>query len=211
MSIERANRVLGNVIRNLVEQEEGQSFWITDKGLVPVGTKQILIQPKTFYYMGASSSPSRVLVMDADDKKITYRNYPYKHDAFIERKAGQDLIHQGVMTFLKSGYTKYPWGKHEAEGFRKLLNGKKIQQVDPTDWVRISVDVLPGKGYEGRDMWREAETYGNVAGSDAGEGVLGFQSSKNSPPVKYEIEMFRGDLDRLKKDKRFRVGEVKEI
>lgn len=209
MGIEKANLVLENVVRNLVE--EGDIFAITSGGLEQIKTGRILIQPNTFYYMGASSSPQEILVTKVGGGKITYRNYPYKQDVSIDERIGEHLIYQGVMTFLKSGYVNYPWGKERAEGFRKLLQMKKISQVDPKDWTRISVTVLPGSGYEGKDMWYEAEKYGSVGGTRLPDGEPGFLFAKSEQFSSYQIEMFRGGLNRLKKDKRFRIVSVKEI
>jgi len=203
MNLHKVNELLAETI-----------YEIGAGGLRPIKTSGILIQPNVTYHMGASSSPHKIFVTKVDDRMIYYRSYPFYRgrEARIDRGIGTDLILQGVNTFMKSGYGKYPWGKATIRKYKSLLAGKKVKPEDLKDYQRIKVTVGPGKGYEGKDLWREAESHGYGVGGRRVEGMTdGFPWMKNDNSSVYEIEMDKKSLPGLKKDKRFKILSIKEM
>jgi hypothetical protein len=201
MSLDRVNKMLRDVVGEL---GEGQLYSIGSGGMTKLKTGKILIQPNTFYYMGASSSPKRILVTKVDKDKIYYRGYPHGvgRELVVDRRIGEDLILKGIATWLKMGYQKYPWGKKEAANLKKLLAGKSVKPVNPKDYIPVTVTVVAAKGVKtgegGKDLWYDAEHYGGVGGREGPDGY------------EYEISMDTGVLKKLRKDKKFKVISVKK-
>jgi len=165
---------------------------ITDKGFEPLKSG-IRIQKNTEYYMGASTSPKHIIVTDVNDRFITYMTYPYKKKLRIDRKIGEDLIIQGVRTWIKTYGSRYP---KDVANFKKLLAGKKGKTVNPKDFQTVDVvaKVVGKHASDPEALWREAERYGGV----------GF----NMKDKVFKISTTRGTLQRLKKNKNFEVVKV---
>jgi len=165
---------------------------ITGKGLEPLKSG-IRIQKNTEYYMGASSDPKHIIVTDVNDRFITYMTYPYKNKLRIDRKIGEDLIIQGVRTWIKNYGRRYP---EDVANFNKLLAGKKGETVNPKDFQPVDVvaKVVGKHASDPEALWREAERYGGV----------GF----NMKDKVFKISTTRGTLQRLKKNKNFEVVKV---
>ena len=165
---------------------------ITSAGLKPL-RKGILIQKNVAYYMGASSSPKHIVVTNVTDKMIEYKAYPYYKTLRIQRDIGEDLIYEGVNTWLKTYGGSRP---REAARFKKLMDGKKVKPIDPTDFqaIEIHAEVVGKHADNPEELWYDAEKYGGV-------GLSGNV---------YSILSSKGRLKLLKKDKRFKVIKVKE-
>lgn len=196
MSIQVVNEFLNKAVEDL---SEGDMFLIGQGGLEKLKTGKIRIQPNTFYYMGASSSPERILVTKVSERSIDYQMSPYSgKQRSIGRSIGEDLIFKGVTTWMKLGYNEYPWGRKEKIKFEKLLAGKSVKPIKPKDYAPVTVTVVAAKGYEKKDLWREAEKYGGV-------GAKGEPGS-----YQYVISMESGGVKRLRQDKHFDVISVKK-
>lgn len=188
--------------------QEQSRYAITGSGLRPITGDEILLQPDHIYFMGASSSPSMIIVTSVGNDRITYRQYPWRKDIGMEKWVASDLISQGTATWLKSSYSRYdPALKKALEG---LLAGKRSPlKHDPTDYQRIDVTVEAGRGYEDKDLWRDAEEYGNVGGEmQKDPQAPGGWKPYDTP--RYVITMDRRDLSKLKGDRRFVVLKVAE-
>lgn len=185
-------RHLGEQLEQVVE---ARGFRITDRGLEKPRTG-ITIQSDTEYYLGASSSPKHIIVVSANDEWIEYVQEPdYKKKIRIERWVGEDLIMQGVETWLRTwGGESYPWVRATKASLEAMLKGGKGKTTKVSDFYPIEVKVKP-VGKTPQKAWNDAERYGGVAG---GEDYL-------------LIDMKQGGLDELKKDKRFEVLDVKDI
>lgn len=180
--------------QNLIKLANEATYAIGAGGLKAIGGESILIQPKTIYFMGASSSPKMIIVTKVDDKWIHYTEYPYREIRRDQKKIFTHLIQQGTQTWLKSGYPKYH--PKLAKTLQSLLAGKKVKtNVDYRDHQYIMVRV---KNLTDKDLWRDAEAYGSVGG---------FQLDGKEA---YAIRMERHVLAKIKKDKRFEVIDVKE-
>lgn len=157
--------------------------------------KGITLQPNTVYWMGASSSPTMIIVTKVTDDSIEYMNPFDKQKRKIQRWIGEDLIMQGSKRWLSS-YAKYQ--PEMAKSIRSMLNGGPGKKEKMRDWDRVRITVRAKDPTQ--DLWRVAEQYGNVAGIDADDGVM-----------LYEIEGFRGAVEKVKKDSRFKVESEKKI
>ena len=189
MSLNRVNEILAETL-----------YMIGDSGLEPLQTSDILIQPNVKYHMGASGSPSTIFVTKVDDKMIYYKDYPFygARENRIDKRIGIDLILRGINTFLKGGYVNYPWGKQEAKKYKTLMAGKKVKPERLKDYQQIVVTVDPAKGYEGKDLWSEAERYGGVG------------QTKLDDRWVYTIHTTLKVLPKIRKDKMFKVLKVEE-
>jgi len=153
----------------------------------PKGT-QVHLQPNTAYYMGASSSPSMIIIKSVSDDIISYIGQPFNKGSQVRKIqtwVGRDLIQKGTSQWLKM-YAKYQ--PQLAKELKSLLYGKPVK---PNGDRFMSVKVIVQATKEG-DMWRDAEQYGNVGGF-------------SDDPSKYEIVTNKGALEKLKKDKNFKV------
>jgi hypothetical protein len=163
-------------------------------GLRKLGVGTLNVKPGVVAYLGASSSPSRIIITKVDDRFITYRQYPYKKDARIDRAIGEDLIRRGTESHIRT------YGSHrpkETKELKSFLAGKpKVVLV--SRWLKdqepIEVHVRPADGADfsdvrGGDPWYAAERYGGV-------GMTGDD---------YVIHMEHGMLKDLKKEKRFKI------
>ena len=156
----------------------------------------ILIQPDHEYFMGASSSPSHIVVTGVAGDMITYRQYPYTKDLRVQKWIGTDLIMTGTQTWLKSGR-----GAHHPELERSLQNlmaGKPSNMtVHAEDFRPIEVQVKPKSPTMTVDkLWYEVERTPPHYSS---------RSSMKLPDGSEVLEIGAqyGDLAALKADHRF--------
>lgn len=175
-------------------EHQAQGYRIGPGGLEKP-SKGITLQPDTVYWMGASSSPSMIIVTKVTDDSIEYMDPYNKQKRKIQRWIGEDLIMQGSKTWLSS-YARYQ--PEMAKSIRSMLNGGPGKKEKMRDWDRVRITVRAKD--PSQDLWRVAEQYGNVAGIDDDDGVM-----------LYEIEGFRGSVEKVKKDNRFTVKSEKKI
>jgi hypothetical protein len=190
-----ANVIVGMIDTAQMESvNEGDVFAIGGRGLRKLETGGIHLQPNHEYYMGASSSPSHIIVTKVTDNDVTYFAYPYRKAQKLQRPIADDLIRQGTETWLKSGYVQH--FPQLAKVFQNLLAGKKSRlKADVKDFQYVVVMAKPVSGKPiDNENWYAAEEYGNVAGF----------------PEELEITMPRHKLDDLKKDRRFTITSTKE-
>lgn len=128
-------------------------YSITAGGLKALDTS-VEIYPNSVYFLGASSSPDRIIVTKVDSKWITYRKYPYESDLKIEASIGKDLIVTGTNTWLKSAMSKYhpavaatlkknlegrkgpENGKHPVKDYERIEVGLTISHADPYGYAK---------------------------------------------------------------------------
>ncbi|MFA4971343.1 MAG: hypothetical protein WC683_01935 [bacterium] len=184
-------RHLSEQLGNAMDEMRGV---IGDRGIEqPKNT--IELQPNTEYFLGASSSPTHIIVTKVGKDRIEYVQGPdYKRPVQMERWIAQDLISRGVENWSKRyGGASYPWAKKLERNFEALRKGRKADTVKVADFYPVQVTVEP-VGMTRDEAWSEAERYGNVGGS--GDTLL--------------IDMRSGGVDELKKDKRFKVSKVED-
>lgn len=157
--------------------------------------KGITLQPNTIYWIGASSTPSMVLVTKVTDDSIEYMDPYNKQKRKIQRWIGEDLITKGSSRWL-STYAKYQ--PEFAKSIRSMLNGGKGKIEKLSDWDRVRITVKSKD--PSKDLWREAEAYGNVRGLDDTDGGM-----------LYQIDGFRNEVEKVKKDSRFTVKSEKKV
>lgn len=204
-------------------RQEG-SFMIGGRGLEPIFTNSIDIQPNTVYYMGASSDPKRIIVTDVNDEFITYRSGNYGEDHRIERGAGESLIRDGLTTkkkFFEQNneiFKNVDWAKEERADFEALLKGEKPKRkkVDYRDFqpIVVSVDLkepnpLPVDEETHRidqTNWYHAERYGGVSGKHGD--IAGDKGNHNI--AGYEIACDREQLAKIRKDPLYKNVKVIE-
>ena len=177
--------------------KEAEGFMIGPGGLEK--PKRIKLEANTIHYIGASSDPSMIVVTKADEEWIEYlqemgHGSGKAKSRRIEAWVGEDLIFKGDATWLKtyaSRVTKY-------ESWKKIQPGSKVnpsQFFKGREKVQVTVDaVAPANKYPRNDPWYGAEEYGGVGGLEKGDGSM-----------QYRIDMSNDGLDKLKKDKRFKV------
>jgi hypothetical protein len=169
-------------------------------GLEKPGGGKVSILPNRVYYLGASTSPKHIVVTKVDGDRVMYRSYPYDKEHFIQRWIAADLIEKGSTQALKNR-GRYMDAK-EKHSLEDLLKGGKGVKVDYKDFQPVYALVTKGAGHEDEDLWREAERYGGVGG------LVGPSGKDNGPDYRYEINMQRGAVADLKKNKKFKVLKV---
>lgn len=163
------------------------------------------LQPLTSCYIGASSSPDRVVIIRLDGDRVVYRKPYAERSVRDDVRIIGDLVRRGCETEIKNlvRYAKterepIEWVEKEVAHLRALLAGEPVEKVSLADYdrLRIVAKVAPGVDRElfnerpGNDPWYAVETYGNVGG--IGEDT-------------YEIEGTRGQSIGITTDKRFEV------
>lgn len=174
--------------------KEAAGYAIGPGGLTPTESG-ITLQKGAMYGLGASSSPSLVILTEVSDSKVKYLTYPFNGSPLsLEAWIAKDLLTKGTRTWLKSHGKYQPKTRSSMES---LLKGGKGRTENLNDWKEITVQAIAAE--PGKDEWRTAEQYGNVGGIDSDEhGEI------------YEIEAFQKDLADIKKDKRLKVLKVKK-
>lgn len=174
---------------------EARGFVIGSRGLQP-GMTGVLLQPNTEYYLGASSSPTHIIVTSVTDEAIEYVQGPdYKRKLRMERWIAEDLIMKGTQTWIDTwGKESYPWVRESLANLKRLLRGEKGKTVKVEDFLPIRVTVEP-VGKTPMQAWRDAERYGGVGGQT--DHLI--------------IDMRKGGLDDLKKDKLFKILKVEDL
>lgn len=179
---------LGRDLKKAKPQEKkAQGLVIGPKGLEK--PQKINIVPNREYFMGASSSPSHIVVTKADDKMITYRKYPYASDQKIQRWIGEDLIAKGTKTWLSGPYAKYH--PETVKSLRDLIRGGKGKKVNPKDFEHVSVQLDLDPGISFNDGYTFVKGWGVLTGTPHDEGK-----------DYWEVETERRNVNKLKKDRR---------
>ncbi len=153
----------------------------------------ITLQTNTVYWMGASSSPTMIYVTSVDDKAIEYidpNGSPRTTERIqrIQRGIGEDLIIKGSRRWLEV-YGEYQ--PRHAESIRSMLAGGHGMTEPLRDYDRIEISVRAKDPASG-DLWRHAESYGNVVGFSPAVG-----------PYIYKISGFRRDVEPALRDPLF--------
>ena len=186
------NRELRSDVLPLVK--EAQGFAIEPGGVRQLKEERITLQPNTLYWIGVSGSPRMIIVTKVTNDMIEYMN-PYSRKKIrMERWIAADMIAQGSEKWLSRSGRQFP---EHAKSIRSMLSGGKGKIEKLRDWDRIEITVSPT--VEG-DLWRDAERYGNVTGLEGPDGRSW-----------YQIEGFRGDLESIKKDRKFKIESERKL
>lgn len=191
-------RTLRKLINRIDESMLAERFVIGSEGLKPPKSG-VTLQANCEYYLGASSSPSHIIVTKVGDEFIEYVQGPtYKETRRMERWIAEDLIIKGTETWLDTwGKTPYPWVKDAARNFRAVLSGGKGKPVKVEDFHQVRATVEAADGGDAFKLWRDAERYGGVGGNNDHKTLI--------------IDMRKGEVDDLKKDKKFKVLDVQDL
>lgn len=183
---------------SIAAQLEGAIYSIGSGGMRKLGDSKVAIVKDRIYYLGASHSPSMIMVTKVGDDQFWYRLYPFQgRDVGIQTVIGQDLIEKGTRRHLKQ-YAKH-MSAAEKQSLQDLLKGGQGKKADIKDYEPLKVTVVAAKGYEDQDLWRNAEEYGNVGGRELPD-----------ERTAYEIDTYRKELGALKKDKKFTIQKVEK-
>lgn len=146
------------------------------------------LKPGVVAYLGASSSPTMILITSVSPDVISYRTWPFQdRDLRIQRSIGEDLIYTGTETVLK---------RRPDSNLQKLIDGKPVKTVNVPKYIKDHESVFAYALPKGnRDLWRRAEYYGSVGG---------IHSETYGGEV-YEIHMRRGQLPELMADSNFEI------
>ena len=171
-------------------------------GMTALETGVIHLEKNSCYYMGASSSPDKIIVTKVDDNWIEYVK-PIDNNSKkmkIERAIGESLILDGSNTWLKT-YGRFKENKKIADTLQKNLDGKKGPnngKVPPSEFDRY---VLTVKGTKGSN---------DVYGAAKQWGVIGDWNGKSGEEAEAEIEVYKTYIPQIKKDKQFKVTKQKK-
>lgn len=176
-------------------------FAITDRGLRPLRGSKLVLVAGVEYPMGASSSPSTVLVTSVkSDGTFTFRDYPYQGaDRYVGKASSAaylDLIESGCQTergrmqqVVKRGVMDTgivpDWCREKLAFMENVLaggtpvapEGGVAAVIDGYRGVRLDLKVAPGTPPEAfaddrGDPWYAAEDYGGVASSGDGADTI---------------------------------------
>lgn len=176
----------------------GNRFVIGPGGLEEPGGSGINLQKGAMYGLGASSSPTRVVLTDVTDEKVKYVEGPYFQGSArtMEAWIARDLLEKGTRTLLKA-YGKYMDPKLRSS-MESLLKGGKGRVEKLNDYKPIKVDAVATD--PNKDEWRTAEQYGSVGGRE--------ETIQGKEVMVYEIDSTQGELADIKRDKRLKVLKV---
>lgn len=166
-------------------------------GLEKPGGTGVTLQEGAAYYLGASSSPKFIILTKVGDDMLRYKEYPFTGKEYtIQRWIGADLIEKGTKTHLRQ------YGRYMDPGLKKsmesLLRGGKGRKEKIDDYRPVTVMVEPADDLKGQDLWRAAEEYGGVAGLVGDDDKI----------YQYKIETSKGQVEKIKSDRRFKVLKV---
>lgn len=119
----------------------------------------IKIFPNSVYYIGASTSPSMILVTDVSGDRYTYASYPYNQTRTGSLRYDMGLIADGTVMHAKqyAAYTdakqKDTWKKN-LKGEKGPLNGK--QKLKDYQYILVTC-VANAKT---RDLYGQTKNYG---------------------------------------------------
>lgn len=126
------------------------------------------------YYLGASSSPKRILVTRTTLERFWYKVFPYQdNEIAIERDIGCDLIEQGTRTRLAGIEALGDPSDERLELLRGVLVGGPGTPDEPERWIPMTATVRlrPGRDAaadfaheRAHDPWYALERYGSVGG-----------------------------------------------
>jgi hypothetical protein len=172
-------------------------------GLKPVDTS-LYVEPNSSYWLGASSSPSHVVVTAIDDNHITYSSYPYTKTQKIETPIGKSLMASGTHTHLQR-YGQYMDAAEKKtleanlKGKKGPRNGKEKQR----DYQRILVTCVAND--KTRDLYGQTKAYGVLTGywEEGKPGLKGYEGTETS-----DIEVSRNLVPKMHKDPAFDLARV---
>jgi len=192
-------------------------YAITGRGLQPLARMQL--QENTRYYLGASDTPDRIVVLRVTPERVTYQRGGADKPTVTDRRSAEHLIRTGCETWLRRHpadepgfaekwkrdfWTTLPnWMVEEARHLRAVLAGQPVKPENLSDWDRLCVlvraaDGVPREEYPRGDAWYLAEYYGNVGGIEL-DGV-----------PHYEIDYVTGAaFVELQQDSKLVIVEVK--
>ena len=167
--------------------------------LRPVRGQKLRIVPGLDCYLGASTSPGRIVVTAVEGNLVRYTFRPWMAEAAIDLESARDLIQSGTETWLKlyGDLSERPGADERfLNRYRALLAfvaGGDGPTADPEQLrgVRVLVrlaDPMPGsewKTADGVDRWSE------VTGCAI---TSGYDSEKKA----YDLEVAREDLAELR-------------
>jgi hypothetical protein len=174
--------------------EEGGIYTIGGGGMRRITGNEIRIQPNHEYWLGASSSPTHIIVTKVDDDWIYFRYAynPLKGERRENRLIGTDLIATGTSTWVKSGYAKYY--PELARALKLLLAGKPSPlKTDWHDYIDIDVAVGPSTPDDEGDFYGVGKAYGVIS---------------NDPDGSYFVRLPRNRLEDLKAEPGIKVGPI---
>ena len=172
---------------------------------------KILIQPNTFYYIGASSSPDQIFVTKVDKNIIEYSKYPYFKTLKIKTFIGKDLITTGVNTHLKtinamanhkyfSKIFNHKDTQDEIKKFKLLLDGKSVppdaKSIKDVQVYKVHVFV---KKLDPQDSYAVETKLKELGVSPSG----GYDMINNK--IAYDFSISKKELDDLKANKEFNI------
>lgn len=154
------------------------------------------LQEGAMYALGASSSPSLVVLTSVSEDTVKYKVWPFDGaDRGLASWIARDLLSKGTATYLKMrGAQMAKFDPDLKRSMESLLKGGKGRKEKLSDYEPVTIHAEAT--IEG-DLWYQAEAYGNVGSytDDDGKTV-------------YEISTQRRELDRVKADKNFKVVKV---
>lgn len=164
-------------------------------GIKAPGGSKLTMQEGAAYWLGASTSPKMVILTSVTDDRVKFKTYPFTGgDQTMERWIAADLLDQGTRTYLKM------YGRHIdpdlKQSLESLLRGGKGRKEDMKDYKPVTIHVRAAPGFEGEDLWYEAEQYGGV-GSRDDEGF-----------TIYEINAQNKAVEMVKNNRKFKIIKV---
>jgi len=177
--------LLKKIIKEEIQILKEAQYSLGGGGMKKLGDEKILILPNTEYYMGASSSPDRILVKAIDDNFITFSSYPFKKYRKIETPIGKHLIQTGTEAFIKLRGKYFP---EESKSFKANLAGKKgsrTGKTKPSDVERVTVKIWGKDG--GNDLYKIGKSWGVVSKWNEGDNTI-------------EVDTERRNVKDMKKD-----------
>ena len=158
-------------------------FVIGASGPRPIGGHNIYIGTGAQYYVGASSSPSHVVITRLTSYAVYYRQSPYETDIYSSLDSFRDLAERGCKTWLAS-HAKYDTPL--VHTIRKVLDGQAPEPVNAEDLQRVFAIIRPTA--ELPDAWHQfEEQFSELIGGDISAECDGG----------FEVWCDRGDLSKL--------------
>jgi len=131
-----------------------EGMWV---GGMQTDHDDILLEEGNIYYLGASSSPTRIVVTDVSPDRVTYysADTDFRKPHTDRKNIIKDLIIKGTETYLNGPLSKYH--PELASDLEDLLNMRSVRMgVEPRDLQRVDVKVSVPEGID--DPWRDFES-----------------------------------------------------
>ena len=190
------------IAKKQMKQLKETMYTMGASGLQAIETGVIHLEKNSVYYLGASSSPDKIIITKVDDNWIEYVK-PIDNNSRklkIERAIGESLILDGSNTWLKM-YGRFPENKKIADTLKKNLEGKKGPnngKVPPSEFDRYVLTIKGAKG--SNDVYGAAKQWG----------VIGHWNGKSGEEAEAELEVYKIYIPQIKKDKQFKVTKQKK-